>query len=156
MRYSIVIMSVFLILLVGCTDNEKEPLMQLSISPTGGNFKTYIIILDSHGNYNIRFGTRDENNESDMVEVKEHKSILLTEKDLDEIKQLIKQFDRLKNIKKSDYFVNDGLDLNIKTNKNVINIYYGEMNNYDPLIRELVEKILKLSPINLNLPRWRK
>jgi hypothetical protein len=147
-------MSIFLVLLVGCTDNGKEPLIQLSISPAGGNFKTYIIILDSHGNYNIRFGTRDENNESDMAYVKDHKSILLKEKDLDEIKQLIKKFDRLKNIKKSNYFINDGYDLNIKTNKNVINIYYTEINEYDPLIKKLVEKILKLSPINLNIPKW--
>ncbi len=138
--------------------SSNNPVLVMSVFPESIGEETYYIRLFENGRLETVFGSRSSNKNllhNDYMKAgAETASVMLSKDDLDAINALIDKISEKKNNSEQIPFVgwDDGWNVSLCLNNEVYNYALGDYDSDD--VKNLVEKIMALSPIDMNLHGW--
>lgn len=147
-KWILTILIVMINLNISCSQSNKSDslLLKCITFPTGVTTKMYQIEIFNNGKYNVKYGEKLEN-ENDFSSIKEEKSIVLEQKNLEIIKSLLSQVEnldelRITNVKKGGWEVIFFID------DRIYQYYIGDKHD---ILDNLLQKIASVSPLYINI-----
>jgi hypothetical protein len=128
-----------------------ESLIEMIIFPIATNSECHVISLNIQGVLNVSFVEKYENPDKNFLKkVIKTQTVKLKLIEFNKVKTLLKDFNSLGKIE-DNIILKGGWKVFIKSKNNTVSVFYNKLDKYPTSIKNLVEYLISISPIDFNI-----